>query len=150
MRDKETYPTTDIVATFDSPLFFDKYGHGQSTIAVRYGNNGELTDNLLHDGTGKRIYPTNEQRAVCQSYLIDAERNIQSAFDKTHSAIKNANAEAVKQINADYQENMKRMFQAMADNLGAITSQLKKEAQSSQTLPKTKTASKKAKETQPS
>ena len=85
-----------------------------------------------------------------QSMMQQSQMNIQSAFDKTHSAIKNANAEAVKQINADYQENMKRMFQAMADNLGAITSQLKKEAQSSQTPPKTKTASKKAKETQPS
>lgn len=81
MRDKDTYPTADIVATFDSPLYFDKYGHGQSTIAVRYGNNGDLTDNLLHDGTGKRVYPSNEQRAACQSYLIDAERNIQSAFN---------------------------------------------------------------------
>ena len=81
MRDKESYPTTDISATFDSPLFYDKLDRGQRTIAVRYGNNGDRTDTLLHDGSGRRIYPTNEQRAVCQSYLIDAERNIQSAFN---------------------------------------------------------------------
>ena len=43
MRDKETYPTTDIIATFHSPLYYDKYSNPQWTIAVRYGNNGEFT-----------------------------------------------------------------------------------------------------------
>lgn len=81
MRNKKEYPTVDIVATFDEPLYYDKYDNGISTIAVRYGNNGDLTDNLLHNGKGKRIYPTNENRANFQSYMIDAERNIQSAFN---------------------------------------------------------------------
>lgn len=80
-RDKKTYPTTDIVAHFDEPLFYDRYNRAHKTIAVRYGNDGNLTDNRLHDGNGNKIFPTNEQRACCQSFLIDAERNIQSAFN---------------------------------------------------------------------
>lgn len=81
MRDKEEYPTADIIASFDMPLFYDKYNNGYRTVAVRYGNNGSPNDNLFHDGSGKKIFPSNEQRAACQSYLIDAERNIQSAFN---------------------------------------------------------------------
>lgn len=80
-RDKKNYPTVNISASFDKPLYYDRYNNGQDTIAVRYGNNGNLTDNFLHDGYGNKLYPTNEQRAKCQSYLIDAERNIQSAFN---------------------------------------------------------------------
>ena len=80
-RDKKEYPTTEISATFDSPLYYDKYNNGIKTVAVRYGNDGNLSDNLMHDGNGRKIFISNEQRAVCQSYLIDAERNIQSAFN---------------------------------------------------------------------
>ena len=80
-RDKENYPTTNILAAFDEPLFADRYGNSYKVVAVRYGNNGNTTDNILHDGYGKKIFPSNEQRANCQSFLIDAERNIQSAFN---------------------------------------------------------------------
>lgn len=80
-RNKIDYPTTDISATFDEPLYIDRQGNRITTVAVRYGNNGNLHENILHDGSGKRIFPTNEQRAKYQSFLIDAERNIQSAFN---------------------------------------------------------------------
>ena len=69
-RDKINYPTTDICSTFDEPLYFDRNGNGITAVAVRYGNNGNIHENLLHDGSGKRIYPTNEQRAKCQAFLI--------------------------------------------------------------------------------
>ncbi len=80
-RDKINYPTADICATFDEPLYIDRNGNGITAVAVTYGNNGNLHENIFHDRSGKRIYPTNEQRAKCQSFLIDAERNIQSAFN---------------------------------------------------------------------
>jgi putative ATP-dependent endonuclease of OLD family len=79
-RDKINFPTTDIYATFDEPLFYDRYCNGYKTIGVHYDGNDQ-SENILCDETGKRIYPSNEDRAKCQSYLIDAERNIQSAFN---------------------------------------------------------------------
>lgn len=81
MRNKSMYPTTDIMAQFDEALYYDNYNRGQRVVAIQYGNNENYTENILHDGTGRRIYPSNEQRKNCQSYLIDAERNIQSAFN---------------------------------------------------------------------
>lgn len=80
-RNQSVYPTAEIIATFDQPLYVDRNGREHKTVAVRYGNDGNSTDNLLHDGNGYKIYISNEQRAKCQSFLIDAERNIQSAFN---------------------------------------------------------------------
>lgn len=85
MRDPETYPTSEIIVKFSEPLYVDSRGIAQNAIAVTYGRNGVRHENLLHDGRGNKIYPTNEQRAGCQSFLIDAERNIQSAFNYSSS-----------------------------------------------------------------
>lgn len=60
-----------------------------------------------------------------QSVMDSGTRNLQSEFTKTHSALKGIITDSMKQINADYQDNMKKMFQAMTDNLAAITQQLK-------------------------
>ena len=57
--------------------------------------------------------------------MVGSTQNIQSAFNRTHAELQAIITDAVGQINADYQENMKRMFQAMADNLAAITEKLK-------------------------
>ncbi len=120
-RDKINYPTADICAIFDEPLYYDRNGNGITAVAVRYGNNGKLHENLLHDGREKRIYPTNEQRAKCQSFLIDAERNIQSAFNyssqysllskfskRIHNALSSENKEelsiAFEQIKASFEK----------------------------------------------
>lgn len=135
-RDKSSYPTADIIARFDSPLYYDRYNNGKSTIAVRYGNNGVLNDNLLHDGNGNKVYPTNEQRAACQAYLIDAERNIQTAFNyssqysllskfskRIHSALSSEHKEelssAFEQIKASFEktDEFTNFFQEFSDSI---------------------------------
>jgi putative ATP-dependent endonuclease of OLD family len=80
-RNQDVYPTSQISAKFSEPLYYDRYGNGQDVISVSYNYNGEDNNNLFHDGCGNKLYPTNEQRSTCQAYLIDAERNIQSAFN---------------------------------------------------------------------
>ena len=79
MRDKKQYPSSTLRASFSSPVHRDKNGRAFSQIAVTYDS--ITNDNLLHDGFGNKIYISNEERALCQSYLIDAERNIQGAFN---------------------------------------------------------------------
>ena len=81
MRDKTQYPSTTICVTFSKALYQDRIGKDISQIAVTYGTKENGNDNFLHDGFGKKIFPTNEQRALCQAYLIDAERNIHSEFN---------------------------------------------------------------------
>lgn len=61
-----------------------------------------------------------------QNVLTNGERDIQSAFDKTHKTLQDTIKDSMEQINADYQANMKKMFKAMADNLAAITQELRK------------------------
>lgn len=79
MRDKKQYPTSTIKVNFSLPVHRDRYGRTFSQIAVTYDS--IANDNSLHDGFGNRLYISNEERALCQSYLIDAERNIQGAFN---------------------------------------------------------------------
>lgn len=79
MRDKTLYPSSTITATFSLPIHYDKNGRAFSQIAVTYNNN--TNENLMHNGSGHKIYLSNDERALCQSYLIDAERNIQGAFN---------------------------------------------------------------------
>lgn len=81
MRDKQTNPSSTITAQFSEPYYTDRYQNQYNTIAVTYGYNGNLTENLIHNGFGTRLYISNEDRQSCQSYLIDAERNIQSALN---------------------------------------------------------------------
>lgn len=81
MRDKIQYPTSSIGVVFSSPLYQDRSGKAISQVFVTYGTGDNANENLLHDGFGHKLYLSNEQRALCQSYLIDAERNIQGAFN---------------------------------------------------------------------
>lgn len=81
MRDKIQYPTSSIGVVFSSPLYQDRSGRAISQVFVTYGTGDNVNENLLHDGFGHKLYLSNEQRALCQSYLIDAERNIQGAFN---------------------------------------------------------------------
>lgn len=81
MRDKKNYPTATIMARFSDAYYIDNRRNSYNTVAVTYGYNGNPTENLIHDGNGIRLYISSEQREGCQSYLIDAERNIHSAFN---------------------------------------------------------------------
>lgn len=60
-----------------------------------------------------------------QCVLQTSARDIQSDFAYTQAEIQNIITSAVQQIDEDYQSNMRRMFQAMADNLAAITQELR-------------------------
>lgn len=81
MRNKALYPSSMIQATFEEPYYYDRYGKPFYTVAVTYGYGGNPNEHLIHDGYGQKLYISGENRAACQSYLIDAERNIQSAFN---------------------------------------------------------------------
>lgn len=81
LRDKITYPTATITAQFSAPYYTDRYRNHYDSISLTYGYDGNLTENLIHDGYGTKLFISAEDRKACQSYLIDAERNIQTAFN---------------------------------------------------------------------
>lgn len=81
MRDKDKYPTTDITVTFSSPYHTDRQYNQYNRVSLTYGYNGNSNNHLIHDGNGRKLFISSEERSSCQSYLIDAERNIQSAFN---------------------------------------------------------------------
>lgn len=60
-----------------------------------------------------------------QGVMGKGAKNLESEFGKAHSEIRNIITDSTKQINTDYQDNMKQMFTAMADNLSAIIQQLR-------------------------
>ena len=60
-----------------------------------------------------------------QSVMEQGTRNLQSEFSRTHSELRQTITDSLRQIDADYQDNMKKMFAAMANNLAAITQQLR-------------------------
>ena len=139
-RDKVTYPTTTISAEFSKVYYCDKFRRPYFQVALTYGVNGNTTENLLHDGLGNRLYMTNEDRSVCQSFLINAERNIQSAFNYSskysllskfshhiHTALttkhKEELTEAFQRIKASFEESQefKDFFEDFASSLkGAV------------------------------
>jgi putative ATP-dependent endonuclease of OLD family len=112
-RDKEKYPTTDICAKFDEPLYYDRFNNAIKTIAVRYENKGGYTENLFHNGNGSKIFPTSEQRANCQSFLIDAERNIQSAFNygSQYSLLSKFSKHIHTALSANHKEELTEAFE---------------------------------------
>lgn len=139
-RNQDVYPTSHISAKFSEPLYYDRYSNGQDVISVSYNYNGEDNNNLFHDDRGNKLYPTNEQRSACQSYLIDADRNIQSAFNysssysllskfskKIHEALssehKNELSEAFEQITSSFEETdeFSNFFKQFSESLkGAV------------------------------
>ena len=50
MRDKAKYPTSTISAKFSDPLCYDRHNNAISGVAVTYGVDGNINENLLHDG----------------------------------------------------------------------------------------------------
>lgn len=111
MRDRATYPTTTITARFSEPYHFDRYGT-YNVIAVTYGYDGNPTENILHNGSGKRLYITNEERECCQTFLIDAERNIQSAFNYSskYSLLSKFSHQIHKALSAEHKDELSSAF----------------------------------------
>ncbi len=112
MRDKASYPTATITGQFSDVYYSDRYGNSYKTVSLTYGYNGDLTENLIHDGSGTRLYISSEQRAVCQSYLIDAERNIQTAFNygSKYSLLSKFSHQIHKALSSTHKEELSRAF----------------------------------------
>lgn len=123
MRDKNTYPTATIMARFSDAYYIDKRGNSYKTVAVTYGYNGDLTENLIHDGMGTRLYVSNEQREVCQSYLIDAERNIQSAFNygSKYSLLSKFSHQIHKALSSEHKEELSVAFEQIKQSFQETT-----------------------------
>lgn len=113
MRDRKSYPTATIFAQFSDAYYTDRRGVPYKTIALTYGYNGNVNDNRIHDGGDTRFYITNEQRASCQSYLIDAERNIQSAFNygSKYSLLSKFSHQIHKALSATHKEELSTAFE---------------------------------------
>ena len=67
-----------------------------------------------------------------QASMQNGARDIQNEFNHVHTAIREVMTSAAEDIKTNYQANMRKMFEAMADNLAAITQQLR-EAGNAQT-----------------
>ncbi len=81
MRDSLKHPRASIAATFDGEIYKSKYG-SSSTLGVEYWRPGYAgEESRLFQGKGDKAYGFgNAQRAQCQSYLIQANRNIDIAL----------------------------------------------------------------------
>lgn len=123
MRDKITYPTVSISARFSDPYYIDRRGISYKTVALTYGYNGDLTENLIHDGCGNRFYISNEQRQACQSYLIDAERNIQSAFNYSskYSLLSKFSHKIHKALSATHKKELSSAFEQIKNSFEETT-----------------------------
>jgi phage-related protein len=82
-------------------------------------------ENLEKSSDEQRKLLTNMAGTI-QNALTNGERDIQSAFEKTHKSMQDMITDSMKKIESDYQYSMKEMFRAMADNLAAITQELRK------------------------
>ena len=80
MRDKNNNPTIDINVKFDSPYYVDKY-KSYSSIFLTYGVDGQINENLIHDGNNRKLYISNDTRECFKSFLLDANRNISFHFN---------------------------------------------------------------------
>lgn len=111
MRDKETYPKATICVRFSEPLYYDRYNNGIDQIAVDY--NKDASSNLLHNGRGGRLYTSAEDRSNCQAYLIDAERNIGSAFNygSRYSLLSRFSQKIHAALSAEHKDDLTRAFE---------------------------------------
>lgn len=115
MRDKDAHPTSVISANFSEPYYYDRNGRPFYTVAVTYGYGGDLHENLIHNGNGYRLYISGEDRARCQSYLIDAERNIQSAFNYSskYSLLSKFSHKIHQALSSEHKEELSAAFDAI-------------------------------------
>lgn len=69
------------------------------------------------------MYITNEQRAACQSYLIDAERNIQSAFNygSKYSPLSKFSHQIHKALSATHKEELSAVFEQIKHSFEGTT-----------------------------
>jgi len=117
-RDQDEYPTSQISAKFSEPLYYDKFNNGQDVISISYNYNGQDNNHLFHDGRGNKLYATNEQRSSCQSYLIDAERNIQSAFNysSAYSLLSKFSRKIHDALSSEHKEELSEAFEQITSS----------------------------------
>ncbi|MBE6892494.1 MAG: DUF2813 domain-containing protein [Ruminococcaceae bacterium] len=113
MRNKTTYPTATILAEFTDIYHRDRFKNSYNKIAVTYGYGGIPNENMLHDGTGRKLFVSNEERNACQAFLIDAERNIESAFNyaSKYSLLSKFSHQIHKALSAEHKEELSVAFE---------------------------------------
>lgn len=123
MRDKTANPTCDISAKFSDAYYVDNRGCSYDTVTLTYGYNGNPTENLIHDGTGRKFYISGEQRACCQSCLVGAERNIQNAFNYSskYSLLSKFSHQIHKALSTEHKEELSAAFEEIKNMFEATT-----------------------------
>lgn len=121
MRDKTTYPTSTIKAQFSGAYYTDRYRNQYNTIYLTYGYGGNLTENLIHDGFGTKLFVSSDDRESCQSYLIDAERNIQSAFNygSKYSLLSKFSHQIHKALSSNHKDELTTAFEKIKSSFEA-------------------------------
>lgn len=115
MRNKALHPTSTVMATFTSPYYYDRYGKPYSTIAVTYGYGGNPNEHLLHDGMARNcLFPAKIVHLV-NPILIDAERNIQSAFNYSskYSLLSKFSHKIHQALSSEHKEQLSAAFNAI-------------------------------------
>lgn len=75
MRDRDSYPVSDIKINFDEPYFTNRYnGRQYRSVVLHYESDQAKSE--FRDISGNKLYVNSESRAAIQSYLVDAERDI--------------------------------------------------------------------------
>lgn len=112
MRDRISYPSSTIQATFTAPYYYDRNRNPYNTVAVTYGYGGDANKHLIHNGQGQQLYISSENRLACQSYLIDAERNIQNAFNYSskYSILSKFSHKIHKALSSEHKEQLSAAF----------------------------------------
>ena len=115
MRDREAYPSIDIRCDFDGP-----YYRGKPYVILHY--DAEPSKSQLQDEFGNKMYLKKEERARIQSFVVDAEREIErqlsyysrySLLSKFAYAIHKALDEKDKDSLTESFEKIKSTFEAL-------------------------------------
>lgn len=121
-RDKKSYPRIDLGCKFDDIYYTDKFGNKYNEVWVTYGYDDDTTKNILHCG-GKQFYINAEQRSRIQSYLINAERNIQSTFSyaSKYSMLSKFSHKIHEVLTTDQREELNSTFETIKKTFEATS-----------------------------
>lgn len=114
-RNEKMYPTATITAEFSGFYYSDKY-KASNIVAVTYKTQPE--EHLLHDGYNNKLYLKKEQRLCCQTFLISAERNIQTAFNYSskYSLLSKFSHHIHKALTKDHKDELTEAFRKIKES----------------------------------
>lgn len=123
MRDSSKHPRASIAATFDGEIYKSKYGNS-NTIGIEYwtpGFPGEET--RFFQGNGDKVYGFGQpQRAQCQSYLIQANRNIDTAlsYSSRYSLLSKFTHSIHAALTTEKKDELETAFQSIKNTFEAL------------------------------